>query len=154
MPISRAGVKEKVIVEDVENRKVLEIGNELWPLPFPIAKRDDGKWAFDTYTGLEEIANRRVGENELQAIATMRAYVDAQQEYALQDHDGDGVLEYAQKLMRSGWVATISNRTQSNLMNSSIAASSFSVNFGRSRRRCTMATAYRRRCGRSSLLLP
>ncbi len=95
------GVKEKVVVEDVENHKVLEIGDELWPLPFPIAKRDDGKWAFDTFTGLEEIANRRVGENELQAIATMRAYVDAQQEYALQDHDGDGVLEYAQRLISS-----------------------------------------------------
>ncbi|WP_425336054.1 DUF2950 domain-containing protein [Sinorhizobium numidicum] len=95
------GVKEKVIVEDVEDRKILEIGDELWPLPFPIAKGDDGKWAFDTYTGLEEIANRRVGENELQAIATMRAYVDAQQEYALQDHDGDGVLEYAQRLISS-----------------------------------------------------
>lgn len=95
------GVKEKVVVEDVENRKFLAIGDDLWPLPFPIAKRVDGKWAFDTFTGLEEIANRRVGENELQAIATMRAYVDAQQEYALQDHDGDGVLEYAQRLISS-----------------------------------------------------
>ncbi|OCP21261.1 MULTISPECIES: DUF2950 family protein [unclassified Ensifer] len=97
----QAGVKEKIVVEDVESRKILEIGNALWPLPFPIAKGDDGKWAFDTYTGLEEIANRRVGENELQAIATVGAYADAQQEYALQDHDGDGVLEYAQKLISS-----------------------------------------------------
>ncbi|WP_027997976.1 DUF2950 family protein [Sinorhizobium arboris] len=95
----REGVKEKVVVEDVEGRKVIEIGDELWPFPFPISKGDDGKWAFDTFVGLEEIANRRVGDNELVTIATMRAYVGAQEEYALVDHDGDGVLEYAQKLI-------------------------------------------------------
>jgi hypothetical protein len=93
------GVKEKVVVEEVEGRKVLEIGDELWPFPFPISKGDDGKWAFDTFVGLEEIANRRVGDNELATLATMRAYVGAQEEYALGDHDGDGVLEYAQKLI-------------------------------------------------------
>ncbi|RVG79284.1 DUF2950 family protein [Sinorhizobium meliloti] len=97
----KEGVKEKVVVEDVEGRKVIEIGEELWPFPFPIAKGDDGKWAFDTFVGLEEIANRRVGENELATLATMRAYVEAQEEYALDDHDGDGVMEYAQKLISS-----------------------------------------------------
>jgi hypothetical protein len=97
----RDGAKTKVVVEDVNGRKVLEIGNKLWPLPFPIIKGDDGKWSFDTYAGFEEIINRRVGENELQTIATMRAYVDAQKEYASADHDGDGVLEYAQKLISS-----------------------------------------------------
>ncbi|MBD9649240.1 DUF2950 domain-containing protein [Ensifer sp. PDNC004] len=97
----QAGVKKKVAVQDVENRKVLEIGEVLWPFPFPIAKGKDGKWAFDTYVGLEEIANRLVGRNELDTIATVRAYVEAQEEYALEDHDGDGVLEYAQKLISS-----------------------------------------------------
>ncbi|MDX0487849.1 DUF2950 family protein [Sinorhizobium medicae] len=93
------GVNEKVAVEDVEGRKVIEIGDERWPFPFPVSKGEDGKWAFDTYVGLEEIANRRVGDNELATIATMRAYVGAQEEYARGDHDGDGVLEYAQKLI-------------------------------------------------------
>ncbi|MGO8646563.1 DUF2950 family protein, partial [Rhizobium ruizarguesonis] len=64
--------------------------------PFPIAKGDDGKWGFDTYAGFEEIIDRRVGENELQTIDTMRAYFDAQKEYSSADHDDDGVLEYAQ----------------------------------------------------------
>ncbi len=45
--------------------------------------------------------NRRVGENELQAIETMRAYVDAQEDYASQDRDDDGVKEFAQKLVSS-----------------------------------------------------
>ena len=40
-----------------------------------------------------------VGENELEAIDTVQAYVDAQQLYASRDRDADGVLEYAQKLI-------------------------------------------------------
>ncbi|KQV35179.1 MULTISPECIES: DUF2950 family protein [unclassified Rhizobium] len=97
----QAGVKQKVMLEDQDGGKVLEIGNQLWPLPFPLVKGDDGKWSFDTYAGLEEIADRRVGENELSTIDTMRDYVDAQEDYASEDRDEDGVLEYAQKLISS-----------------------------------------------------
>lgn len=97
----RDGAKRKVVVRDVEGRKIIDIGDKLWPLPFPVVKGDDGKWAFDTFAGFEEIINRRVGENELQAIATMRAYVDAQKEYASADHDDDGVMEYARRLISS-----------------------------------------------------
>lgn len=96
-----AGVKEKLILKDQGGRKMLEIGNQLWPLPFPLVKKKDGKWAFDTYAGLEEMADRRVGENELSTIDTVRAYVDAQEEYASQDRDDDGVTEYAQRLISS-----------------------------------------------------
>jgi hypothetical protein len=88
-----------VVVQDLEDRKLLQLGPKLWPFPFPIVKGEDGKWAFDTYAGLEEIGNRRLGENELQAINTVREYIEAQQEYAASDRDGDGVLEYAQKLI-------------------------------------------------------
>lgn len=95
----REGAARNVVVRDLEGRKILQIGDRLWPLPFPITKGEDGKWAFDTYVGLEEIVNRRVGENELEAIDTVQAYVDAQKEYASQDRDADGVLEYAQKLI-------------------------------------------------------
>jgi hypothetical protein len=87
--------------QEGENTRIITIGTEVWPFPFPITRLDDGKWAFATYAGLEEIVNRRVGENELQAIATARAYVDAQKDYATLDHDSDGVLEYAQKLVSS-----------------------------------------------------
>jgi Protein of unknown function (DUF2950) len=97
----REGAARRVIVRDEGDQKELDIGRELWPLPFPITKGDDGKWAFDTYAGIEEIIARRVGENELQAIATVRSYVDAQLDYASEDRDADGVLEYAQKLVSS-----------------------------------------------------
>lgn len=97
----RQGAARNVIVRDLEGRKILEIGDRLWPMPFPITKGEDGKWAFDTYVGLEEIINRRVGENELEAIEAARAYVQAQKDYASQDRDADGVLEFAQKLISS-----------------------------------------------------
>lgn len=97
----RDGTKKKIVVKDVDGRKIIEIGDKMWPLPFPIVKGDDGKWGFDTYAGFEEIINRRVGENELQTIDTMKAYVDAQKEYSSADHDDDGVLEYAQRLISS-----------------------------------------------------
>ncbi|MBA5777566.1 DUF2950 family protein [Stappia sp. F7233] len=97
----REGAAKLVVVEDEGDRKIVEIGEKLWPLPFPIAKGDDDKWFFDTFTGFEEIINRRVGENELEAIDTMRAYVDAQNDYADADHDADGVNEYAQLLISS-----------------------------------------------------
>lgn len=97
----QSGLKEKLVVEDQDGGKILEIGNQLWPLPFPLVKTQEGKWAFDTYAGLEEIANRRVGENEISTLETMRAYVDAQEDYSSEDRDGDGVLEYAQKLISS-----------------------------------------------------
>src|SRR5262245_35472701 len=96
----REAAAEKVVVVDAEGGKLLQLGDKLWPFPFPLLKGDDdGKWAFDTQAGLEEIVNRRVGQNELEAIATMREYVEAQKDYASEDRDGDGVEEFAQKLV-------------------------------------------------------
>lgn len=97
----RDGAGKQLVVREVGGNRFLDIGDKLWPFPFPVVKGDDGKWAFDTYAGFEEIINRRVGENELQTIATMRAYVDAQKEYEAADRDDDGVLEFAQKLISS-----------------------------------------------------
>ncbi|WP_274627095.1 DUF2950 domain-containing protein [Arvimicrobium flavum] len=97
----REGTARQLIVKGGDDRKLLAIGAKLWPLPFPLVKGQDGKWAFDTYAGLEEIVNRRVGENELEAIETARDYVEAQRDYADEDRDGDGVLEFAQKLVSS-----------------------------------------------------
>ena len=91
-----------VSIEAEGDRRIISIGRQVWPFPFPVVKNaKDGKWAFDTEAGIEEVANRRVGENELEAIETARLYVDAQREYASEDHDADGVLEYAQKLISS-----------------------------------------------------
>jgi hypothetical protein len=76
---------------------VLLIGDKAWPLPIPIVRTGD-RWRFATEEGREEIVNRRIGGNERNAIYVLRAYVDAQREYASADRDGDGVLQYARKL--------------------------------------------------------
>jgi Protein of unknown function (DUF2950) len=88
------------VQEDGEQR-IIVLGDEVWPFPFPLRKTVEGKWAFNTEAGIEEVINRRIGENELEAINTVRAYVDAQKEYAAEDRDDDGVLEFAQKLISS-----------------------------------------------------
>ncbi|WP_421694037.1 DUF2950 domain-containing protein [Aestuariivirga sp.] len=95
----RDAAAQGISVEEEEDQRILDLGRQLWPFPFPIVKGEDGKWAFDTVAGLEEIVNRRIGENELHAIETARLYVQAQQDYSAEDHDGDGVLEFAQKLI-------------------------------------------------------
>ena len=71
---------------------VLEIGDNAWPFPVPIVKRN-GRWFFDTEAGKDELLSRRIGKNELATLPAMRAYVDAQREYASTDHNGDGVIE-------------------------------------------------------------
>ncbi len=85
------------LVHESDTRCVLEIGTNSWPFPVPIVKQD-GRWFFDTEAGKEEILNRRIGKNELATLEVMRAYVDAQREYASRDRNGDEVLEYAQHL--------------------------------------------------------
>jgi hypothetical protein len=97
----KEGAAKRLSLDGEGDRRTVVIGDQLWPLPFPVVKGEDGKWAFDTFDGLAEIMNRRIGENEIETIATMRAYVDAQEEYATLDRDGDGVEEFAQKLVSS-----------------------------------------------------
>lgn len=95
----KQGVGKRIAVETKDGRSIIDVGEVVWPFPFPINKTDNGKFAFDPVVGVEEIINRRIGENEIQTIETVRGYVDAQEEYASTDHDGDGVLEYAQRLV-------------------------------------------------------
>ncbi len=78
------------------NKMVLIMGEQDWPFPIPLVKKGN-QWFFDTKAGKEEILNRRIGDNELNTIQVMLAIVDAQREYAMKDHDGDGILAYAEK---------------------------------------------------------
>jgi hypothetical protein len=86
------------IKPDTADRVLLAVGPDDWTLPIPIV-RQGANWRFDTPAGAEEIRVRRIGRNELATIQAAMAYTDAQKEYALVDRNGDGVLEYAQKLV-------------------------------------------------------
>lgn len=94
----RKAAMERVAVEEdgPDGRKVI-LGAEVWPFPFPIVRVGDS-WAFDTVAGLEEAVFRRIGENELETISNCEGYIAAQQDYASEDRDGDGVLEFAQQI--------------------------------------------------------
>ncbi len=78
-------------------KAILSIGKDEYPFPIPLVQ-EDGKWRWDTAAGLEEILTRRVGENELSTIKVMRAFVDAQNEYASRERDGTGI-QFARRLM-------------------------------------------------------
>ena len=69
-----------------------------WPFPIPIVKRGR-RWSFDTAAGRQELLYRRIGANELDAIAICRGYVEAQHEYALKKRDGFDVNQYAQRII-------------------------------------------------------
>src|SRR6516165_1850112 len=81
-----------------DGTKILRVGNTGWTFPLPLVKTDAG-WRFDLVRGKEEMTNRRVGYNELSAIEACRVYVQAQDEYFRLDRDGNGLREYATKII-------------------------------------------------------
>ncbi len=89
-------------------RYYIKVGENDWTFPIPVISQRayiDGMvknlWFFDTETGAENIRTRRIGRNELSTIQAILAYYDAQKEYAQQDRNGNGKLEYAQRFISS-----------------------------------------------------
>lgn len=81
-----------------DKKKMLAVGEQNWTLPIPIVEGTSG-WYFDIKEGLERMRIRRIGRNELATIQTVMAYYDAQMEYAEQDRNDNGILEYGQKFI-------------------------------------------------------
>jgi Protein of unknown function (DUF2950) len=92
-----ASSKGRKIIADGPEMAHLSVGTDGWTLPVPIVKTAQG-WSFDAKGGAEEMRIRRIGRNELAAMQALLAYYDAQKDYALADRNGDGVLEYAQRI--------------------------------------------------------
>ncbi len=86
------------LVADGPDRMVLHVGVNDWPMPIPIVQRD-GMWRFDARQGTDEMVNRRVGRNEIGAIRTCLAYVDAQKAYFQLFQAVTGTGAYAQRLV-------------------------------------------------------
>ena len=85
------------IESEGERKALLVIGKGEFPFPIPLVKQAS-VWRFDTKAGEEEILNRRIGRNELNAIEVCRAYVESQREYAAKDNLGKGFHGYAMKI--------------------------------------------------------
>ena len=82
-----------------EHKAILIIGDNDFPFPIPLERVKMGLWSFDTEEGRNEILYRRIGHNELQAIQTCLAYVDAQYDYADKDRTGAGAGVYARRFV-------------------------------------------------------
>ncbi len=95
--LRRMAAQSMTLAPDGEDRMTIVMGRRGWPMPIPLIKGAEG-WTFDIKAGLQEITDRRVGRNELAVIDFCKAYIDAQRQYASADHDGDGVLEFSQRL--------------------------------------------------------
>lgn len=96
-----AAAKEKLeVVADPKDpkRAIVVAGPDGWPFPAPLVEKD-GKWTFSAKQGVRELVDRRIGSNELDAIEICHGYVEAQKAYAEEDRDGNGVLEYAQRVI-------------------------------------------------------
>jgi hypothetical protein len=79
-------------------RLVISAGKDGWPAPLPIVKAADG-YRFDAGAAKSEILARRVGRNELNAIAALRDFVAAELEYAYSDLNKDGIHDYTQQIL-------------------------------------------------------
>jgi hypothetical protein len=74
--------------------QILYTGGDNFPFPIPLGKNPAGQWYFDTAAGKDEILARRIGKDELTAVAACGAVFDAQQQYYA--HEGK---QYAQKFI-------------------------------------------------------
>jgi hypothetical protein len=98
--LRRMAAQRMTLEPDGEGRMTIIMGRRGWPMPIPLVKGKAG-WSFDVKAGVEEITDRRIGRNELAAIEFCKTYIDAQRQYAGTDHDGDGLLKFAQRLRSS-----------------------------------------------------
>lgn len=95
---NNAWEKHHTLIPQGDKKMLLAIGKKEWTMPIPIVFGTSG-WYFDVAEGLERMRIRRIGRNELATMQAVLAYYDAQMEYARQDHNGNGILEYVQQLI-------------------------------------------------------
>jgi len=79
--------------------QTLYLGPDNYAFPVPLDQNPSGQWYFDTAAGKDEILARRIGKNELTAIAACEAAAGSQKQYFSQAHDGETVKQYAQKFV-------------------------------------------------------
>jgi hypothetical protein len=90
------------LVKEPDHETTLYVGAENWPLPIPIVERD-GSWYFDCSLGRREILYRRIGENEMNTIDTLRGAFDAENQYYADSAEAgtNAVEAYAQHFTSS-----------------------------------------------------
>jgi hypothetical protein len=90
-----AAVQEKTALRrDGDDKVTILLGKTGWPMPIPL-RRVAGGWIFDTDAGMEEILLRRIGQDELAAIHSLKAVVQAQNDYAARSRRTEGSPQFA-----------------------------------------------------------
>jgi Protein of unknown function (DUF2950) len=97
---AQAHIKKHVSVDTKTSRAFLLVGEQDWPFALPIVKHGNG-WSFDAAAGRQEIFDRRIGSNELDAIEICRGFVEAQYDYAFRKRSGYEPAQYAQRVIAS-----------------------------------------------------
>jgi hypothetical protein len=90
--------QKRVSVDPKGGRAFLLVGEQEWPFAIPIVKHG-GRWSFDVAAGRDELFYRRIGSNELDAIAICRGFVEAQHDFAFRKREGYQVAQYAQRVI-------------------------------------------------------
>src|SRR5436190_5282942 len=78
--------------------EMLYVGAGNVPFPIPLQQDSQEQWFFDTADGEDEILARRIGHDELVAMASINVIAIAQEQYFIQAPAG-GVKQYAQKFV-------------------------------------------------------
>ena len=78
----------------------VRFGIEGWLMRIPLINRDNG-WYFETRYAEDAARDTRQAINEVETVATLWSIMQAQREYILTDHDGDGVRAYASYFISS-----------------------------------------------------
>jgi hypothetical protein len=89
--------QKHTIEQNTPGHAVLDVGPDDWPMPIPLVETE-GRWTFDTKLGAQTIVDRRIGRNELSAIRTLLACVDAQHDYFERARQATGTGVYATRL--------------------------------------------------------
>jgi hypothetical protein len=79
--------------------EMLYTGADNHSFPIPLGQNPSGQWYFDTAAGKDEILARRIGKDELTAIAACGAIADAEKQYYGQTRPDGTVKQYAQKFV-------------------------------------------------------
>lgn len=93
--VAEAFRQKKVALRHEGRNKVVLVAANGWPMPIPLIRRHRG-WVFDTAAGEHEILARRIGADELSAIATLHAFVAAEHSYAAAHTQAGQPPHYAQ----------------------------------------------------------
>jgi Protein of unknown function (DUF2950) len=85
---------------EADKSLTLYIGAENWPFPIPLVERN-GAWHFDPGAGMKEVLFRRIGENELTAIAVCHEFVAAEKKHRSQANTANPADSFPASLVAS-----------------------------------------------------